>query len=163
MAVLAGLPKPDTGAPPSDREQSGVAPDSYAQCCDNTESHSHAVTHSITHAYNNIHTRAANSHTLGGTARLACGRPLLLWFFLAASSGARIAYAKKDRPRGEPNQLMIANSDGTDARPLFGDQVVAFLASPTWSPDGSKIAFTKGWLENANGIYVAEVPIELRP
>jgi len=80
-----------------------------------------------------------------------------------ASSGARIAYAKKDQPRGEPNQLMIANSDGTDSRPLFGEQIVAFLASPTWSPDGSKIAFTKGWQENANGIYVAEVPTELRP
>lgn len=80
-----------------------------------------------------------------------------------SGDGMKIAYAQKDDPGSEPNQLIIANPDGSDPQSLFGVEQFAFLASPTWSPDGTQIAFTKGWLEGVNAIYIASVPKNLRP
>jgi hypothetical protein len=58
---------------------------------------------------------------------------------------------------------MITNKDGSNPISLFNDTTPHELAYPTWSPDGSQIAFTMGALENANAIYIVEVPDNLRP
>lgn len=80
-----------------------------------------------------------------------------------SADGMKIAFAQKDDPRAEPNQLVVANPDGTDPQPLFGSENIAFLAWPAWSPDSTEIAFTKRGLEGVNAIYVAPVPEHLRP
>ncbi len=76
--------------------------------------------------------------------------------------GSKLAYAAKDQPRSTPNQIMIANSDGSDPRPLFPGRPVGDLGFPTWSPDGSRIAFTQG-PNGGNAIYIAYVLREVRP
>ena len=76
--------------------------------------------------------------------------------------GNRLAYAAKDNPQAEPNQIMIADAGGSSPNSLFGDQLVPFLGYPTWSPDGTRIAFTQG-PQGGNAVYVAELPEILRP
>lgn len=79
-----------------------------------------------------------------------------------SSDGSKIAYASKDAPRSLPDQVMIANSDGSDPRPLFPDQQLGELTFPTWSPDGTRMAFIRN-PGSGSAIYVAILPIELRP
>lgn len=76
--------------------------------------------------------------------------------------GNKLAYAAKDNPQGEPNQIMIADADGSGPNSLFGDQLVPFLGYPTWAPDGTRLAFTQG-PEGGNAVYVAELHEILRP
>ncbi|MFV2045018.1 MAG: hypothetical protein ACC700_17495 [Anaerolineales bacterium] len=76
--------------------------------------------------------------------------------------GSKLVYAAKDQPRSTPNQIMIANSDGSDPRPLFPDRPVGDLGFPTWSPDGARIAFAQG-PDGGNAIYIVDVPEELQP
>jgi WD40 repeat protein len=77
--------------------------------------------------------------------------------------GSKLAYTAKFDMKGLPNRLMITNADGSNPISLFNDKTPHELAYPTWSPDGSQIAFTVGARENANAIYIVDVPEELQP
>ena len=79
-----------------------------------------------------------------------------------SSDGSKLAYASKDTPQSLPSQIIIANSDGSDPRPLFGDQQLGELSFPTWSPGGTQIAFVRS-SGGGSAIYVADVAEELRP
>jgi WD40 repeat protein len=79
-----------------------------------------------------------------------------------SSDGSKLAYASKDSPRSLPSQITIANSDGSDPRPLFPGQQLGEVSFPTWSPDGTQIAFVRS-SGGETAIYVADVPEELRP
>jgi hypothetical protein len=72
--------------------------------------------------------------------------------------GSRLAYTAKFDLKGLPNRLMIADADGSSPMSLFTDTTPHELAYPTWSPVGNQIAFTMGAKENANAIYIADVP-----
>jgi Tol biopolymer transport system component len=58
---------------------------------------------------------------------------------------------------------MIANPDGSNPISLFDEITPHDLAYPTWSPDGRRIAFTMGGIENASAIYIVDVPEYLQP
>ena len=79
-----------------------------------------------------------------------------------SSDGSKLAYASKDTPRSLPSQITIANSDGSDPRPLFPGQQLGEVSFQTWSPDGTQIAFVRS-SGGGSAIYVADVPEELRP
>jgi Tol biopolymer transport system component len=58
---------------------------------------------------------------------------------VVARSVPSIAY--QSRPRGEQRwAIYVMDSDGTN-RTRLGDSQTGFLSPPTWSPDGTKIAF----------------------
>jgi len=48
--------------------------------------------------------------------------------------GTQVAFARWDEPRG----LFVVNIDGSDERRLVGGN---FVKNPTWSPDGTRIAY----------------------
>ena len=63
--------------------------------------------------------------------------------------GSRIAYfASLMDSAGVRGRLMVARSDGTGARELWSRGSV-LLASPRWSPDGSRIATVRSGSQNA--------------
>jgi TolB protein len=53
------------------------------------------------------------------------------------SAATRVIYTKRARS-GDPVELFIVDSDGENARRLLS---APFIYSPTWSPDGNKIAY----------------------
>ena len=74
--------------------------------------------------------------------------------------GSRLAYVAKEDPDFTPNKLLITNSACTGSISIFGDERIPDLAYPTWSPQGSFIAFTKGGPSGSNAIYLTEIPSE---
>ncbi|MFV2043586.1 MAG: TolB family protein [Anaerolineales bacterium] len=72
--------------------------------------------------------------------------------------GSKLAYAAKGDLDYAPNRLLIANADGSGLVSIFGEELIADLAYPTWSPQGSSIAFTKGGPSGSNAIYLTELP-----
>ena len=67
--------------------------------------------------------------------------------------GRQFAYVRQSSPQGPTSQLMVANADGSDARPIAtGKLVVDWFneRGPSWSPDGKFIAVGKDRL-NASG------------
>ncbi len=102
------------------------------------------------------------------TYALDSHEPFQLWLTGAchpawSEDGSKLAYVSV-RFRGDPNaRIVIANADGSDPQPLFQDELRFRQASPTWSPDGTQIAFTYASAANANAIYIADVPAELQP
>lgn len=77
--------------------------------------------------------------------------------------GSKLAYVAKVVPEAWPTRLMIADADGSNATPLFVQDLPKIITYPTWSPDGSRIAFTYPGEAGANAVYVAEIPQALRP
>jgi TolB protein len=71
--------------------------------------------------------------------------------------GKTIAFVSFQSPSSQP-ELMVMNVDGRDARSLAGPNPVVPGASPPfiWSPDGSKLLFVNGHLEQ-NGVTVSEL------
>jgi TolB protein len=53
------------------------------------------------------------------------------------SAATRVIYTKRARPR-EPVELWIVDSDGENSRRVLN---APFIYSPTWSPDGNRIAY----------------------
>jgi Tol biopolymer transport system component len=83
-----------------------------------------------------------------------------------APDGSRIAFVQVDRAHSSSesewiSQIMVMNSDGSDVHPITGpedDQATSF----SWSPDGSRIVFTKQFLESDSrfGYDLYEIPAE---
>jgi hypothetical protein len=88
--------------------------------------------------------------------RLAC-------FPSFSHDGSKLAYAAKINTKARPTRLMIANADGSDASPLFLEDLPKIITYPAWSPTGKEIAFTYPGEAGANAVYVADVPPDLRP
>jgi Tol biopolymer transport system component len=65
-------------------------------------------------------------------------------------NGKEIAFLFLDRRVG--GVLMIMDADGSDARPLLGDNRRVGVAAPVWSPDGATLAFA-GVQGSRGGIY----------
>ena len=67
--------------------------------------------------------------------------------------GKQFAYVRGNSPQGPTSQLMIANADGSDARPIATGKIAVDWFNnngPSWSPDGKFIAVGKERL-NASG------------
>jgi Tol biopolymer transport system component len=75
--------------------------------------------------------------------------------------GSKIAFARLAPEPGAYKQLFVMNSDGSDAHPLFSPTFdsasgVKGDSDPTWSPDGTRIAFESDrdaglWIADADG------------
>ena len=44
----------------------------------------------------------------------------------------------------DPLHIFVMNADGTGRRNLTADTALTYSSTPNWSPDGQKIAFTRG-------------------
>ncbi|HEY8711602.1 MAG TPA: hypothetical protein VIM68_01955, partial [Thermoanaerobaculia bacterium] len=83
--------------------------------------------------------------TLGGAAtRLLEGIDSTVGF---SPDGSRIAFVRAGYPTKEESALIVANSDGSNARVVAKrhapDSLSAiFFTGPSWSPDGTSIAFS---------------------
>jgi hypothetical protein len=75
--------------------------------------------------------------------------------------GLKLAYTAKGDPDFAPNKLLISNTDGTDPISVFGEELIADMGFPTWSPSGTSIAFTKGGQSGSNAIYLVQIPFEV--
>ena len=67
--------------------------------------------------------------------------------------GKQFAYVRESSPEGLTSQLMVANIDGSDARPIATGKIAVDwfeTHGPSWSPDGKFIAVGKERL-NASG------------
>ena len=63
---------------------------------------------------------------------------ILLWITgQKGAAASRVIFTKRGSPR-DPVELWIVDSDGENARRLLN---ASFIYSPTWSPDGNKIAY----------------------
>ena len=73
--------------------------------------------------------------------------------------GSKIAYIKYDEAM-EQSHIYVINADGSNEHPITvaAPEVRVAHASPAWSPDGTKLAYSAGapgrldlWVANANG------------
>ena len=77
-----------------------------------------------------------------GTETLLDETPGITWMPAWSRSGEWIAFTDDSRIPTPEDELVIIRPDGSERRPLSGDQLdEAFYAwSPTWSPDDSRLA-----------------------
>jgi len=89
--------------------------------------------------------------TLGGSPQKILSRidsPITF-----SPDGKQFAYVRESSPEGLTSQLMVANTDGSDARPIATGKIALDwfdIRGPSWSPDGRFIAVGKQRL-NASG------------
>jgi len=101
-----------------------------------------------------------------GTTAVAQGivlNPGPVW----SPNGCQIAFRSSlETQGGAVGRISIVNADGTGLRqvsPEPGPNEFAFDESPTWSPDGARLAFTRNWflyVMNADGTGLTAVPNE---
>ena len=77
--------------------------------------------------------------------------------------GKQFAYVRENSPQGPTSQLVIANADGSDARPIATEKIGVDwfdTRGPSWSPDGKVIAVGKKRLNPSgysNGISLLDM------
>lgn len=80
-------------------------------------------------------------------------------------AGDVIAFEKFDQSSGEPRQIHLMNSDGSNVRKLFMEaghpNIIAF--GPSWSPNGEHLAFTTvgGTAQNIFTININSLDIDI--
>jgi eukaryotic-like serine/threonine-protein kinase len=90
--------------------------------------------------------------TLGGSPQKILSRISSPVTF--SPDGKQFAYIRESSPEGLTSQLMVANTDGSEARPLDTGKIAVDWFDghgPSWSPDGKFIAVGKQRL-NASGL-----------
>jgi len=85
-----------------------------------------------------------------------------------SSDGSKLAYTVKDPPSVAPTYLVIADADGSSYEILLKPELAIYqIRHPTWSPDGTKIAFVYGYFSSIDrsfsSLYVVDIPPHLRP
>ena len=82
-------------------------------------------------------------------------------------NGCQIAFRSSlETPEGPVGRISIVNADGTglhQVSPEPGPNEFAFDESPTWSPDGARLAFTRNWflyVMNVDGTGLTALPNE---
>jgi len=101
-----------------------------------------------------------------GTAPVAQGivlNPGPVW----SPNGCQVAFRSSLETQGGPvGRISIVNADGTGLRQVSrepGPNEFAFDESPTWSPDGARLAFTRNgflYVMNADGTGLTALPNE---
>jgi Tol biopolymer transport system component len=94
------------------------------------------------------------SHSTPITPRIEAGMPLQISW---SPDGTRLLFAAEDSSdlESSTSDLFVINADGTGMQNLTNDSLDQICG--TWSPDGSKIAYTQGpgtydlWIMNADG------------
>jgi len=80
-------------------------------------------------------------------------------------NGCQVAFrSSPDGPTGPVGRISIVNADGTGLRQLSPDDAQGFFdESPTWSPDGTRLAFTRNsflHVINVDGTGLTALPNE---
>ncbi len=89
---------------------------------------------------------------LGYFKRSSCGLGSMLLSIAATMTACRIGATPPPSPGAFPIEGIHQLT-----------QDYTFYQSLIWSPDGSRLAFTYAGDAGANAVYVAEVPMDLRP
>jgi Tol biopolymer transport system component len=125
------------------------------------------------HRRSSARVKARRIATVALAAVIAVGAVAAAWLLLPLREEAdragqpeaagKIAYTHVTLTGEEPNEVLdydiyVANADGSDVTPLVTGPETAY--APTWSPDGSRMAFISGppdasspelWVVNADG------------
>lgn len=85
------------------------------------------------------------------------------WGLRQAAPQPRLAYTCFRHQRGErTSNICVANADGTDERILGTDTKHGFNIAPTWSPDGTQLAYLCNWRrESANTFFPMRDVVDL--
>jgi hypothetical protein len=78
-----------------------------------------------------------------------------------SQDGSKLAYSMISESDIWPRGVWISEADGSNPEPVFVVDQPESTSSISWSPDGSRIAFTYGY--HFNAIYVIDIPEHLRP
>ncbi len=78
-----------------------------------------------------------------------------------SQDGSKLAFSMISESDIWPRGVWISEADGSDPEPVFVVDQPESTSSISWSPDGSRIAFTYGY--HFNAIYVIDIPEHLRP
>jgi serine/threonine protein kinase len=99
--------------------------------------------------------------TLGGSPQKVLSRIESAITF--SPDGKQFAYVRESSPEGLTSQLMVANTDGSNARPIATGKIAVDwfgTRGPSWSPDGKFIAVAKEHLNSSgysNGISLYDL------